>query len=707
MFLKKGMMVMQEKLLLLHNFLKEIKQVVDEEELIKLSESYKEKIGISSDNDVMNKLIHDAKSLGKEIIYLRSNGTEISRRKKLAALSAEERAELAEVEAIIDENRFAYHFQPIVSTSDGSIYSYEALMRPQSDMGLSPFHVLKYAELTGRLSDIERATFLNVLNIIDSNKEVFKDRRVFINSIPRIRLDGSDFRRVGELLIKHSDTAVVELTEYAETEEDELNMLKERYMNMGVKIAIDDYGTGYSNVKNLLRYMPNYVKIDRTLITDIQTSPKKRHFVREIIEFCHSTNIMALAEGVETAEELRAVILLGADLIQGYYTAKPGAEIIDSIPDNIIHEIKTYQLARQDGKDQQVYTVQPGERVQLDRLIKDDYKCILAGKNDADDSEITIVGSPSLDTEIHIETAKGFKGKIVLENAHLSNIKERPCIELGENSDVTLILKGESKLENGGILVPKSAKFTLDGSGIININLNAAEYFGIGNDVSSSHGDLIFNHSGVINIIARGREGVCIGSGLGGNIFVNQGKFIFNLNGRTGVGIGTLYGDSQLNMNNFSLDADIAFLKGVAVGSLTGSAEVHIRKSSTKLYMCGEELVAVGTISGEKSDISLGDAIMTLNLRSPNCTCIGSLEENTYFKVENAAFRAEVGGPNALPFGSINGDTKVSFVGADVSVLMDTGADLEHYLSPGCVEIVGGRTSFSNHGNEIKLNATE
>lgn len=694
---------MQDKLLLLHNFLRDIKQAASEEELSELCESCKDKLGADSEEDPLNKLIKAAQSLGKEILYLRSSGSDLSRNKRLAALTEKEKAELAEVEAIIDENRFSYHFQPIVSTSDGSIYSYEALMRPQNDMGLSPFHVLKYAELTGRLNDIERYTFMNVLNIIDSNKELFKNRRVFINSIPRARLNGGDFRRVGELLIKHSDTAVVELTEYAESDEEALNTLKERYMNMGVKIAIDDYGTGYSNVKNLLRYMPNYVKIDRSLISDIRNNSQKRHFVREIIEFCHSTNIMALAEGVETAEELRTVILLGADLIQGYYTAKPAPEVIDAIPYEIKQQIKVCQQERQDGKDRRIYAAEPGERILLDKLVKDGYQCILAGKNESDNSEITVVGSPSLDTEIHIETVKNFKGSIILENAHLSNIKNRPCIDPGENSDVTLMIRGENKLNQSGIRVPKSSKLTVMGSGVLEINLDAAEYFGIGNDISSGHGDLVFNQQGVIKFNARGRSGICIGSGMGGNIDISQGKFIFNINGRACVGIGSMYTNCKLKMCNCSVDGDIAFMKGVAVGSLTGSADIHIFKASTRLYMCGEELVAIGTISGDSANVRLNDGIMNINISAAKCTCVGSLDETTRFSVENAAFRAEAGGENALPFGGLGGDTRVCLTDADATVKMATNADTDKYISTDCIEINGGRTSFSNRGQEIVI----
>lgn len=694
---------MQDKLRLLHRFLNEIMHASEEDALNLLLESYQEQLDSDDEDDIVAQLFQDVQMLGKENLFLKTCGTDLSRNRKLAALTAEERTEFAEVGVIIDENRFGYHFQPIVSAADGSIYSYEALMRPVSEMKLTPFHILKYAELTGRLNDIESATFLNVLGIIDEKKEVLQERKVFINSIPKMKLYGSDFKRVSELLMKHSDTAVVEITEQTESDDEELNALKERYLNMGVKIAIDDYGTGYSNVQNLLRYMPNYVKIDRSLISDIQNNAKKRHFVREIIEFCHGNGIMALAEGVETTEELRTVILLGTDLIQGYYTARPAFELIDAIPYEIRQEIKLYQQERQDGRDQQMYAASNGERIQLDKLVREDYRCILADADETGDSEITIIGSPNLDTEVHIEAADNFKGRIILENVHLSNVKNRPCIELGEHSDVTLVIRGENKLNKSGIRVPEGARFTLEGEGMLAIQLDAAEYFAVGNDMKSAHGDLVFNQKGIVRITARGRMGVCIGSGLGGNIAVRSGKIALNVNGFNSVGIGAMNADSSLEFSNCAIDADVSFMKGVAVGSLTGCADVRTWKSSTKIIMSGEEIAAFGTISGERAVVIASDAVADMNLRGTHSTCVGSLYHNTELRVENASFRASVVGEHAVPFGSTEGDMKVFFSNADTSVTMETGVDMDAYLASDNLEVIGGRYSFVNRGREIVL----
>ena len=702
------MVIMRDKLALVHQFLNEIIHTANEDELTRLYETYQARLAVSSKEEAVSELLRDGQMLGREILALKAGVTDAARNRKLAHLSAEERDELAEVEAIIDENRFRYHFQPIVSALDGSIYSYEALMRPESDKGMTPFHILKYAELTGRLYDIERATFLNVLGMLDSDEAQFRGRKIFINSIPKIDLKGSDLRRAGELLIKHSNTAVIELTEQTESDEDELNVLKDRYRNMGIETAIDDFGTGYSNLENLLRYMPNYVKIDRSLIGEIQKYPKKRYFVRDIIDFCHGSGIKVLAEGVETSEELHTVILMGVDLIQGFYTAKPAPEIIDSIPYQLIQEIQSYHQELQDGKDQQVYPAEAGDRIQLEKLVTGGYECILVEKSDGADGEVTVIGSPTLDTEVHIEIAESYRGKVVLENVHLSNVKNRPCIKLGDNSEVTVLLRGENTLMDGGIQVPEGARLTLEGDGVLTVKLNAAEYFGIGNDIGSGHGDLIFRQSGMINISASGKTGICIGSGLGGSITIDgPGKFVFHVRGNTGVGIGSLRADSRLDLENCAFEADLSLMNGIAVGSLTGNAEVRIMRSSTKLSMSGKEIAAIGTIEGDNAEVFLNNATVSIRTTGYHCTCVGSLNKNTSFTVDSAAFHAVTGGEKSLPFGGLDGNTKVSFLNADTSVKMDTDVDMEQYLSVINLEVANGRTVFSNHGNEIALNLSE
>lgn len=258
-------------------------------------------------------------------------------------LTKEELLEAQKVGSILDNNLFTYHFQPIINASDGSIYAYEALMRTDVEPRISPLQVIKYAEHLRRLYDVEKATFFNVLKYIEENSDLFDGKKVFINSIPGKQLDGEDAVQIAEKLKAFQSSVVVELTEQSEADDDALDKMKYNFRNMGVETAVDDYGTGYSNIVNLLRYAPNYVKIDRMLLSGIHNNQQKQHFVKSIIGFAHENNFKALAEGVETAEELETVIRLGVDLIQGYYTARPAAEVIQEIPTDIQDEIKTFR----------------------------------------------------------------------------------------------------------------------------------------------------------------------------------------------------------------------------------------------------------------------------------------------------------------------------------------------------------------------------
>lgn len=245
------------------------------------------------------------------------------------------------VDRILNQNQLTYYYQPIVSAVDGSVYAYEALMRCTSEP-ITPFEIIQGASYLNRLKDVERATLLNVTKDVTNNLSAFGDAKVFVNSLPRQQMEEKDDEQFMDLVKAQKGRFVIEFTEEAELDDQQLKDLKEKYELLGNEIAIDDYGAGYSNINNLLRYMPNYVKIDRQLIAQIHENPQKQHFVRNIIEFSHNNNIKALAEGVETKEELRECIKMGVDLIQGFYTARPSRVPVREISEKVCNEIRWY-----------------------------------------------------------------------------------------------------------------------------------------------------------------------------------------------------------------------------------------------------------------------------------------------------------------------------------------------------------------------------
>ncbi len=624
-----------------------------------------------------------------------------------ASLTADEKRDLNLVDRILNENLLTYHFQPIIRVSDGDIYSYEALMRSATEQKISPLKIIKYADMLNRLPDVEGATFLNVFDILENIGGVPGNRKIFINSIPGLKVQGAAMTRIQNMLSKYSDNVVVELTEEAEVDENELESMKEWFRSMGLELAVDDYGTGYSNVSNLLRYMPDYVKIDRSLISEIQDRPQKQHFVREVIEFCHENNIMALAEGVETSEELRMSIHLGADLIQGFYTARPAAEFIDEIDDSLRKEIRNYVQERQDGQAKSIYIAGKTNRVLLSNLIKTGITDILIPAENVVYKDISIVGAPGVETKLHMRVASGYMGRIMLENVYFANVKNRPCIEFGENSEVTLTFIGENVLKGGGIQVPASTTLFTEGSGSLSMRLSHSDYYGIGNGPEEEHGRLCFYQDGEVRINAAGKKGICIGSGKGGRIEIRRGKYILDAKGDVGVGIGSFENDEDISLADCEVTIDQAITRGVSIGSMHGSAKVSVSKASVDITAGGAEFSGLGTIDGKRAEIAVREASGNINIRADQSTCVGSLRGSTVYAQELAGVSLDNGGPRALAVGGYSEDTHILIREATLKVKLRNELGVDTYAGDDQIRIINGRNQFVVNGKEIVRESEE
>ncbi len=677
----------------LHELIKKIKDISDSAELDSIFKDF-----VINDNESGKEIFADLKIIAQRLVERNELLSQNDENKRISTLTIQEQTELAECERLIKENLFGYHFQPIVNAHNGEIYAYEALMRPKSDICPSPFHVMKYAEFMHCINEIEKQTFLNILHIIENENNLFKEKRVFINSIPRAKLSVQDAMEVNQLLSLYSNIVVVEMTEQSELDDSGLARIKDNYNKLNIKIAIDDYGTGYSNVQNLLRYMPDYVKIDRSLISEIDNSPKKRHFVREIIEFCHGNDIMALAEGVETADEMRTLILLGIDLIQGYYTARPAANVISSIALELKQEIMLYQQERQKGKELRIYYADNSERVLLDRLSKEEYRRVVVGKNGKGDA--TLVSTPGFDTNIHVEVASGFKGELTIEGTELSNDYAKPCIDIGENCDVTLYVIGANKLNHGGIRVPESSRLTITGDGRLTICIDGAGFYGIGNDAEMRHGELIFEDTGIF-IESNAVSGICIGSGLGGIIRILRGQFVLRMSGVYNVGIGALYADTDLDLFACDVTIDISTFIGADIGSLDGNVKISIHNASTKLSISGDNIVGIGSVKGELVEFSALEANVSVNTSGDKNAAIASLYGDTTFKLNKASLNIVGSGTDSYAIGGINKIPKVILTNSNTNVKLDTSIDYTETYNDESFEISGGRLKVIINNEEI------
>ncbi len=621
--------------------------------------------------------------------------------KKSKGFSKNDMEDLSEVEKILNENLFKYHFQPIVNAVDGEIYSYEALMRSNSGKNISPLQIIKLADAMGRLSDVEKYTFKNVLKILDERQDLFNGKKVFINSIPGLKLEYKDFSMIEDMLKKQSDKAVVELTEQAEIQDEELDELKDKYRRLGIGLAVDDYGTGYSNVGNLLRYMPDIVKIDRSLLSNIHVSSQKQHFVIEIIDFCHANGILALAEGVETAEELRTVIRLGADLIQGYYVARPAEEIIQSVGSNIKMEIARYHREREDGSNEQTFIAGRVNRIAISHLIKENKNTVVVGSKDSTFKDITIVGTPNTNTGIHIDVLEGYDGRITLENVNLSSKKNRPCIHMAEKCKLTLRIEGENTFRGGGIMVPETSSLTMEGLGNLKIIVSGGDNYGIGNALDKKNGKLDFYQDGEIYVESNGKNIIGIGSGLGGGIEVHRGKYVLALSGDEGVGLGSIKGDDKITIQNCDFYVDSTFYKGVAIGNMKNDS--HIEASSALLrFSCdGKTMSILGSISGNHAYVSLKDLNMHVYMNADYSTAFGTLEGSTDLRINTSGIKYSGTGSDALVYGGYNENSDIIIQNASVNIDLRSGLKKITNALPEKIHEINGSSNVMLNGFEV------
>ncbi len=226
---------------------------------------------------------------------------------------------------IINYQLIDYAYQPIVDIHTGDVLGYEALMRPTLP-GFNPEKLLNAAKKFNRLYDIEKLTFFNASEKFVNSK---CEKKLFINSISSQVLSDVDLEEFENKYKDYFSQFVIELIEEDFGQSEVINKKINFLSKYNIKYAIDDYGTGYNNIGMILSFDPSLVKIEGSLIRNIDKDKNKQRLAKSIISYCSVNKIKIVAESVETIEELKLVKGLGVDYVQGYFLAKPDLQIKD------------------------------------------------------------------------------------------------------------------------------------------------------------------------------------------------------------------------------------------------------------------------------------------------------------------------------------------------------------------------------------------
>ena len=233
----------------------------------------------------------------------------------------------------IEEKRVIPYFQPIVSSSDGRVMAVEILSRIQLE-GDVVLGANEFVELAERMHVIHKLDYITMEKALEQVNNCGFEGMIFINLSPRA-LVLSEFihevrRIVGSSGIEPS-RIVFEITERDTVK----NMaVMEQFINElkfdGFKLAIDDFGSGFSSFHYIKRFPIDFIKIEGEFIANMLQDPRDQAFVHSIAMLANQLGIQTVAEFVEDAAVLDAVASVGIDMAQGYYTGMP-SESLDAM----------------------------------------------------------------------------------------------------------------------------------------------------------------------------------------------------------------------------------------------------------------------------------------------------------------------------------------------------------------------------------------
>ncbi|MFE7063277.1 EAL domain-containing protein [Sutcliffiella sp. NPDC057660] len=216
--------------------------------------------------------------------------------------------------------------QPIIDVSNGGIKAWELLTRgPKQSQMESPLQLFSIAKQTNTLFDLEMIILEKAFQLIEQCQ---MKEAVFINFTPTTLNEVELLEEVQALMRKYPEinpkNIAIEITEQDSTEglmqfEENIAALRK----LGFQIAVDDTGAGYASLHTISRIMPDIIKIDRSVIKDIDTSLVKEKMLQGLLMIANETGSVVVAEGIEKQEEVHILSKHKVDMAQGYFYAKP------------------------------------------------------------------------------------------------------------------------------------------------------------------------------------------------------------------------------------------------------------------------------------------------------------------------------------------------------------------------------------------------
>ncbi|MDF2855089.1 MAG: diguanylate cyclase/phosphodiesterase & domain [Neobacillus sp.] len=227
---------------------------------------------------------------------------------------------------IVSEKNISLLAQPIIDVATSKVHALEMLTRGPKGTALeSPLHLFSVARQTGQLYKLEMIVLEKIFQQI---KDTRCRQDIFINCTPITLANISFTRDLKKLLTQYRGIHPRQIT-FEVTERDSIDGLKDFIYNikvlrlMGFKFAVDDTGAGYANLNSISEIMPDIIKIDRSVIENIDKNSLKESMLKGLLLVAREAGSLVVAEGIENEGEASVLTRNKVDLAQGYFYARP------------------------------------------------------------------------------------------------------------------------------------------------------------------------------------------------------------------------------------------------------------------------------------------------------------------------------------------------------------------------------------------------
>lgn len=239
---------------------------------------------------------------------------------------------ISDLRAAIDENQLYLKYQPVIELKTGQIIGAEALLRWKHPVHgeIFPDEIIPIAEQTGLINPITTWVIEHASDFNKRLKENGQDIKIAINLSVYNLQDNNFINNLVSILEENrvmADSLIMEVTESAMmTNPNKSIKVLNKLSHMGIDIAVDDYGTGYSSLAYLKSLPISRLKIDKSFIIDMIEDENDAMIVRSTVDLAHNLGMKVIAEGIEDKEVMDLLMILGCDQGQGYYINYPVSE---------------------------------------------------------------------------------------------------------------------------------------------------------------------------------------------------------------------------------------------------------------------------------------------------------------------------------------------------------------------------------------------